>query len=77
MEEVERVKPVRVVIDSVSEIRLLARDPLRYRRQLLTLKQFFLANHCTVLLVDDKVAMRDDDVVQTWSTGSFRWRRRR
>ncbi len=64
-EEIDRVKPARLVIDSISELRLLSRDPLRYRRQLLTLKQFFLERRCTVVLVDDKVAMRDDDVVQT------------
>jgi circadian clock protein KaiC len=39
LDEVERVKPRRVVIDSLSEMRLLARDPLRYRRQILALKQ--------------------------------------
>lgn len=51
-EEVDRLKPVRVVIDSLSEIRLLSREPLRYRRQLLALKQFFLERDCTVLLID-------------------------
>src|SRR5262245_2697377 len=40
--EIERCKPKRVVIDSLSEVRLLARDPLRYRRQILALKQFFV-----------------------------------
>lgn len=52
-EEVERVKPKRVVFDSLSELRLLAQDPLRYRRQLLYLKQFFAGLDTTVLLVDD------------------------
>ena len=42
MEEVERVEPARVVLDSLSEMRLLAREPLRYRRQILGLKQFFV-----------------------------------
>ena len=41
LKEVERTQPSRVVIDSLSEIRLLARDSLRYRRQILALKQFF------------------------------------
>src|SRR5947209_5661023 len=41
MEEIERVQPQRLVIDSLSEIRLLAQSPLRYRRQILGLKQFF------------------------------------
>lgn len=52
-EEVERVKPKRIVFDSLSEMRLLAQDPLRYRRQLLFLKQFFSGLDTTVLLVDD------------------------
>jgi len=52
-DEVERVKPTRVVFDSLSEMRLLAQDPLRYRRQVLALKQFFAGRSGTVLLVDD------------------------
>ena len=51
--EVERVEPRRVVFDSLSEMRLLAQDPLRYRRQVLALKQFFAGRKTTVLLVDD------------------------
>jgi circadian clock protein KaiC len=51
--EVERVKPTRVVFDSLSELRLLAQDPLRYRRQVLALKQFFAPRNVTVILVDD------------------------
>ena len=53
LEQVERSRPSRVVFDSLSEIRLLARDPLRYRRQILGLKQFFAGRACTVLLLDD------------------------
>ena len=52
-DEVERVKPCRVVFDSLSELKLLAQDPLRYRRQVLALKQFFAGRSTTVLLVDD------------------------
>lgn len=52
-EQVERTKPRRVVFDSLSEMRLLAQDPLRYRRQVLALKQFFAGRRSTVLLVDD------------------------
>lgn len=52
-DEVERVSPTRVVFDSLSEMRLLAQDPLRYRRQVLALKQYFATRACTVLLVDD------------------------
>jgi len=51
--EVRRVKPTRVVFDSLSEIRLLAEEPLRYRRQILDLKQHFAGTECTVLLLDD------------------------
>lgn len=51
--QVEKIKPTRVVFDSLSEMRLLAQDPLRYRRQLLVLKQFFSGLSTTVLLVDD------------------------
>jgi circadian clock protein KaiC len=53
LDEVARVKPARVVFDSLSEIRLLAQTPMRYRRQLLALKQHFAGQKCTVLLLDD------------------------
>ncbi|VWX58231.1 Circadian clock protein KaiC [Burkholderiales bacterium 8X] len=53
MAEVERIKPQRVVFDSLSEMRLLAQDPLRYRRQILALKHFFVRFKCTVLMLDD------------------------
>jgi len=52
-QQVQRVQPRRVVIDSLSELRLIAQDPLRYRRQLLALKQFFAHSGCTVLVLDD------------------------
>lgn len=52
-DEVERSNPARVVFDSLSELRLLAQDPLRYRRQVLALKQFFARRDVTVLLLDD------------------------
>lgn len=52
-EHVQRIKPKRVVFDSLSEMRLLAQDSLRYRRQLLALKQFFAGLDTTVILVDD------------------------
>ncbi|NNG22497.1 ATPase domain-containing protein [Telluria aromaticivorans] len=59
MNQVDEVKPVRVVFDSLSEMRLLAQNPLRYRRQILALKQFFSARACTVLLLDDKTSQAD------------------
>jgi circadian clock protein KaiC len=52
LDTVERVKPSRMVFDSLSEMRLLARDSLRYRRQILALKHYFTGRHCTVLLLD-------------------------
>jgi circadian clock protein KaiC len=52
LEQVRAVRPARLVFDSLSEMRLLARDPLRYRRQILALKQFFAGRACTVLLLD-------------------------
>jgi circadian clock protein KaiC len=51
--------PVRVVFDSLSEMRLLARNSLRYRRQVLALKHFFRGRNCTVLLLDDSTAEDD------------------
>jgi len=53
MAEVERRKPSRLVIDALSEVRMLAKDPLRYRRQVLSLKQYAPEN-CTVMLLDDR-----------------------
>lgn len=52
-DKVEQVRPQVVVFDSLSEMRLLAQDPLRYRRQILTLKQYFASRRITVLLTDD------------------------
>ena len=60
MAKVEEVRPVRVVIDSLSELRLLAQSPIRYRRQILALKHFFSRRRCTVLLLDDKAASGGD-----------------
>ena len=60
MDAVERLCPTRVVFDSLSEMRLLAQNPLRYRRQVLALKTFFAERSCTVLLLDDRTS-RDTD----------------
>jgi circadian clock protein KaiC len=56
IEAVERFKPHRMVFDSLSEMRLLAGNSLRYRRQLLALKQFFVGRACTVVMLDDRTA---------------------
>lgn len=60
LSEVERRQPTRVVFDSLSEMRLLAQHPLRYRRQVLALKQFFIGRQCTVLLLDDRTSADND-----------------
>jgi circadian clock protein KaiC len=60
IEEVDRVKPVRMVVDSLSEMQLLAETPLRYRRQMLAFKQYFSGRQITVLFLDDR--SRDPDL---------------
>jgi circadian clock protein KaiC len=60
MAAIERLRPVRVVFDSLSEMRMLAQNPLRYRRQVLALKSFFAAHGCSVLMLDDRSADHDD-----------------
>jgi circadian clock protein KaiC len=60
MARVEKTKPLRVVFDSLSEMRLLAQNPLRHRRQILALKHFFSTRKCTVLLLDDQTSEDGD-----------------
>lgn len=67
--EVARVKPVRVVFDSLSEIRLLAQSSLRYRRQILALKQHFAGSGCTVLLLDDRTNEAGETQLQSLAHG--------
>ncbi len=67
--DVERLKPSRVVFDSMSELRLLAGAALRYRRQILALKQFFSTRDCTVLLLDDMTATDHDLQMQSIAHG--------
>ena len=69
LDEIERVNPRRVVIDSLSEMRLLARDPLRYRRQMLALKQFLVKRQCTILLLDDPASKLGEHQFQTLAHG--------
>ncbi|HZY18439.1 MAG TPA: ATPase domain-containing protein [Ramlibacter sp.] len=59
---VEERQPSRVVLDSLSELQLLAESPLRYRRQVLALKQYFSSRRCTVLLLDDRTASANGDL---------------
>ena len=72
MAAVERVNPTRVVFDSLSEMRLLAQNPLRYRRQVLALKSFFSGRGCTVLLLDDRSADQDDVQLHSIAHGVIR-----
>jgi circadian clock protein KaiC len=60
IQRVDALKPNRVVFDSLSELRLLAQNPLRYRRQILALKQFFATRNCTVLMLDDRTSETGD-----------------
>jgi circadian clock protein KaiC len=69
LDEVERVKPSRVVFDSLSEMRMLAETPLRYRRQILQLKQFFTGRQCTVLLLDDLTSGAEDLQIESIAHG--------
>jgi circadian clock protein KaiC len=68
-DQVEKLQPSRVVFDSLSEMRLLARDPLRYRRQVLALKQFFAGRQSTVILLDDRTSVETDLQLQSISHG--------
>src|SRR6185295_11035729 len=70
--DVERTRPARVVFDSLSEFRLLAGNPLRYRRQILALKQFFVGRRCTVVLLDDLTTRDQDLQVQSIAHGVVR-----
>jgi circadian clock protein KaiC len=67
--KVRDLSPSRVVIDSMSELRMLARDSLRYRRQILSLKQFFEGRDCTTLLLDERFRDNPESQVQTIAHG--------
>lgn len=56
LNEVERINPKRIVFDSLSEMRMLASEPLRFRRQILAMKQYFNGRQCTVMMLDDLTA---------------------
>jgi circadian clock protein KaiC len=62
---VEELNPTRVVLDSLSELQLLSGSPLRYRRHVLALKQYFSKRACTALLLDDKTSLRGDQQVRS------------
>ena len=71
-EAVERIKPARVVVDSLSEIRLLAQSSLRYRRQILAIKHYFARHGATVLLLDDLTAEASDKTIHSVAHGVIR-----
>jgi len=67
--DVESLRPTCVVIDSLSELRLLSGSPLRYRRQIMALKQYFNRSGCTVILLDDLSALDRDTHIQSIAHG--------
>jgi circadian clock protein KaiC len=69
LDVVEQTNPRRVVFDSLSEMRLLARDALRYRRQILALKQYFTGRDATVILLDDRTAEVHDLQLESLAHG--------
>ena len=71
-EAMERYKPRRVIVDSLSEIRLLAQSSLRYRRQILAMKHHFAQRDVTVLLLDDMTAEVQDKTVHSVAHGVIR-----
>ncbi|WP_156840246.1 ATPase domain-containing protein [Novosphingobium aquimarinum] len=71
-EAFERFKPNRVVLDSLSEIRLLAQSSLRYRRQVLALKHYFAKSGATVLMLDDLTTDTNDKTVHSVAHGVVR-----
>jgi len=70
-DQVERVRPQRVVLDSLAEMRLLAQSPLRYRREVLRLKQRFGEMDCTVLMLDDRTSQGSDVQVHSIVHGAI------
>lgn len=70
LDQVEQSRPLRVVFDSLSELRLMSETALRYRRQILHLKQFFAGRSCTVLMLDDGAGEKHvDDQVESLAHG--------
>ncbi len=68
-DRVSETNPSRVIFDSLSEMRLLAQSPLRYRRQVLALKHFFTTRRCTVILLDDQTSESGDLQLHSISHG--------
>lgn len=66
---IEKYKPTRAVLDSLSELQLLAESPLRYRRQVLALKQYLSSRNCTTIFLDDRTALSTDLQVRSVAHG--------
>src|ERR1044071_4596325 len=69
LHRVDEIAPDRVVFDSLSELRLLAQNALRYRREVLNLKTYFSTRRCTVLLLDDRTSDPGDQQLQSLAHG--------
>jgi circadian clock protein KaiC len=69
LNEIEQTKPKRVVFDSLSEMRMMAADALRFRRQILALKQYFMRCGCTVLMLDDRTSDEPDRQLESIAHG--------
>jgi circadian clock protein KaiC len=65
----DKHRPRRLVVDSLAELRLIAQNPVRYRRQILALKQYLSDRDCTVLMLDDRTGGVEADHVQTVAHG--------
>jgi circadian clock protein KaiC len=65
LNEIKRLNPSRVIIDSMTELKLMAQNPMKFRRQILALKQFFMKQGATVLLLDDKTSSISDQEIQS------------
>lgn len=72
LKRIDEISPVRIVFDSVSEMRLLAENPLRYRRQILSLKQALSSRKSTVYFLDDLTSTSQDLQVQSIAHGVIR-----
>ena len=72
LDRVTALKPLRVVFDSLSEMRLLAQNPIRYRRQILALKHFFSGRNCTIVLLDDLSSSANDIQLHSIAHGVIR-----
>jgi circadian clock protein KaiC len=75
-DEVERLNPERVALDSVSELKILAQSGARYRREILGLKQFFSGRRCTVLVLDDLTNREGEQQLQSVAHGVIRMERK-